>query len=106
MKLQMERIRDKCRRRLARDPLKFIDQFTRAVIKAQEFPPAAQSMSNSGSASGGNRMGLFGEHSPEYFHPDTALLRLGEAADPALNLVLTGAGYHSWTGMRFARHLA
>jgi hypothetical protein len=30
--------RDKCRRRLARDPKKFIDQFTRAVIKAQETP--------------------------------------------------------------------
>jgi hypothetical protein len=30
--------RDKCRRRLARDPQKFIDQFTRAVIKAQETP--------------------------------------------------------------------
>jgi hypothetical protein len=30
--------RDKCRRRLARDPRKFIDQFTRAVIKAQETP--------------------------------------------------------------------
>ena len=30
--------RDKCRRRLARDPAKFIDQFTRAVIKAQETP--------------------------------------------------------------------
>ena len=30
--------RDKCRRRLARDPEKFIDQFTRAVIKAQEVP--------------------------------------------------------------------
>jgi hypothetical protein len=30
--------RDKCRRRLARDPQKFIDQFTRAVIKAQEVP--------------------------------------------------------------------
>jgi hypothetical protein len=30
--------RDKCRRRLARDPQRFIDQFTRAVIKAQETP--------------------------------------------------------------------
>ena len=30
--------RDKCRRRLARDPKKFIDQFTRAVIKAQQTP--------------------------------------------------------------------
>ena len=30
--------RDKCKRRLARDPKKFIDQFTRAVIKAQETP--------------------------------------------------------------------
>ena len=30
--------RDKCRRRLAKDPKKFIDQFTRAVIKAQETP--------------------------------------------------------------------
>lgn len=30
--------REKCKRRLARDPGKFIDQFTRAVIKAQETP--------------------------------------------------------------------
>jgi hypothetical protein len=30
--------RDKCRRRLAKDPKKFIDQFTRAVIKAQDTP--------------------------------------------------------------------
>ena len=30
--------RDKCKRRLAKDPQKFIDQFTRAVIKAQETP--------------------------------------------------------------------
>ena len=30
--------RDKCRHRLARNPRKFIDQFTRAVIKAQETP--------------------------------------------------------------------
>jgi hypothetical protein len=30
--------RDKCRRRLARGPKKFFDQFTRAVIKAQETP--------------------------------------------------------------------
>jgi hypothetical protein len=30
--------RDKCRRRLARDPQKFIDQFTRAVIKVLETP--------------------------------------------------------------------
>jgi len=30
--------RDKCRRRLAKDPKKFIDQFTRAVIRAQQTP--------------------------------------------------------------------
>ena len=30
--------RDKCKSRLATDPQKFIDQFTRAVIKAQETP--------------------------------------------------------------------
>ena len=30
--------RDKCRHRLARNPRKFIDRFTRAVIKAQETP--------------------------------------------------------------------
>ena len=30
--------RGKCKRRLAGDPQKFIDQFTRAVIKAQETP--------------------------------------------------------------------
>ena len=30
--------REKCRHRLARDPAKFIDQFTRAVIRAQETP--------------------------------------------------------------------
>jgi hypothetical protein len=30
--------RDKCRHRLAKNPGKFIDQFTRAVIKAQETP--------------------------------------------------------------------
>jgi len=30
--------RDKCKRRLAKDPKKFVDQFTRAVIKAQETP--------------------------------------------------------------------
>jgi hypothetical protein len=30
--------RDKCKRRLAKDSKKFVDQFTRAVIKAQETP--------------------------------------------------------------------
>ena len=30
--------RDKCKRRLAKDPKKFVNQFTRAVIKAQETP--------------------------------------------------------------------
>lgn len=30
--------RDKCRRRLAKDPNRFVDQFTRAVIKAQKTP--------------------------------------------------------------------
>ena len=41
--------REKCKRRLARDPGKFIDQFTRAVIKAQELPLRRHGVAATGS---------------------------------------------------------
>ena len=46
--------REKCRKRLARDPRKFVDQFTRAVIRAQDNPDLQQFIAD-------RHAGAFGE---------------------------------------------